>query len=1019
MTDTRVAELINQNNFVDILKNELYSLIDEELAKDIDMDCDLVDELVNAIEALEQCEDENPAVVLPIIFADGTILSKRIRNKVNGRKTFMRITAVAAAFAIILSGANQIPTTEGKSVLVYAVDEILEGISEIFGIKNLLEKEETPVTPEIEESTTLPDEEIGEQNNNENPQSPIQMVSLNLITYSKFKTSYLWKEELDLTGLKVVVVYSDDTEKTIPVSDCEISGFNSLKMGEQTVTVKYKGLSAHFKVTVSKTEQNNEATRQITNVECNSANKDIIVPKGTENPAVYKNVQYRYVYSDSTFSPWTTCKDAELISEYNSELLDTPQALTYRAPNGMEFTINVIVYDNTVPEEKTVTKLEVYKTPTAMKHYASNYDQYYMYVDDECDFSEFKIKVYFSDNTTETKTLGDSEIKTFGTISTERPSSYSGYTITFAYGDVTTTFKYEVIVKPEIQSYCFDEVMWDCYYINDAPEEFNTKGIVKAKMTDSNKEIYLDVEAKGYDPNKIGYIELEIYYEGEYLGNYTAGYIYGDTGYAVTDRPATSYTTTPPFSYRPSVRVAKCVGDGKFETYGDIKYELDDKPITNSKTYLESGVNSELSVAGITKFECWCEDSATVYYTVRSDFYIKEFGAHQAKVYLYNVTKQDNGSYVKADILQDLSYNVTIKEQPTSYIFEAPNNIKINIQDIYTEFYDKVHVYAVYKDGRKEEVFDYYISRYLPSSVTTSSCLRVYMRSADWERETFRNVYVYSEGYEDSFFINLKDKRKEYDNYYLVGTSKPSVQIDFASAEQSQIEYCSTNDSDDGELWSIEGWDTSTPGEKTATIIYHSPIGDLKTTYKYIVISEYNTNPIQLTFTNGQEAYDVRYGFIDGTYEIKFIDVVGRFYDLTDYTISYNQSIWSNGQYFIPVLNYTSPVDNKKYKFYFDKTERVGEVKSVSAQRLENGDVKITVETLYTPQNGYLKYRFYICGKYVYADTDSNIAEVIIPKDQWAEGNSKTYNLTAYIIDDESGEWYISREYQQAKVTIE
>ena len=141
-------------------------------------------------------------------------------------------------------------------MLVYAVDEILEGISEIFGIKNILEKEETPVTPEIEESTTLPDEEIGEQNNNENPQSPIQMVSLNLITYSKFKTSYLWKEELDLTGLKVVVVYSDDTEKTIPVSDCEISGFNSLKMGEQTVTVKYKGLSAHFKVTVSKTEQN-------------------------------------------------------------------------------------------------------------------------------------------------------------------------------------------------------------------------------------------------------------------------------------------------------------------------------------------------------------------------------------------------------------------------------------------------------------------------------------------------------------------------------------------------------------------------------------------------------------------------------------------------------------------------------------------------------------------------------------------------------------------------------------------
>mgnify|MGYP003293796245 CR=1 FL=1 len=113
MTNTRVAELINQNNFVSILKNELYVLIDEELAKDTEMDCDLIDELVNAIEALEQCEDENPAVVLPLIFADGTLLSKRIRNKVNGKKTLMRITALAAAFAMILSGANQIPATEG------------------------------------------------------------------------------------------------------------------------------------------------------------------------------------------------------------------------------------------------------------------------------------------------------------------------------------------------------------------------------------------------------------------------------------------------------------------------------------------------------------------------------------------------------------------------------------------------------------------------------------------------------------------------------------------------------------------------------------------------------------------------------------------------------------------------------------------------------------------------------------------------------------------------------------------
>ena len=1020
MTDTRVAELINQNNFVDILKNELYSLIDEELAKDIDMDCDLIDELVNAIETLEQCEDENPAVVLPLIFADGTILSKRIRNKVNGRKTFMRITAVAAAFAIILSGANQIPTTEGKSVLVYAVDEILEGIGEIFGIKNLLEKEETPVTPEIEESTTLPDEEIGEQNNNENPQSPIQMVSLNLITYSKFKTSYLWKEELDLTGLKVVVVYSDDTEKTIPVSDCEISGFNSLKMGEQTVTVKYKGLSAHFKVTVSKTEQNNEATRQITNVECNSANKDIIVPKGTENPAVYKNVQYRYVYSDSTFSPWTTCKDAELISEYNSELLDTPQALTYRAPNGMEFTINVIVYDNTVSEEKTVKKLEVYKAPTAMKHYASNYDQYYMYVDDECDFSEFKIKVYFSDNTTETKTLGDSEIKTFGTMSTERPSSYSGYTITFAYGDVTTTFRYDVIIKSEIHSYSINDRIWQTYYISNAPEEFPMTNVVSARMNNANQDVYLDVEVKGYDPNKLGFIELELYYEGEYLCDYVGGYIYGDTGYAVIERPITDGIANAPLNFRPYVVVAKCVGDGKFETYADIKYEIDDNPINDPSVNFESGADIELQAMGITGFKCTCIDNATVYYTVRADEYITEFGTHEAKVYLYNVEPvYGKYNYVerweRTDIAEDLSYTITIKEKPSYYRVEAPHNIKINIQDIYTEFYDKVKVYAVYKDGREEETDDYEIIRYLPTRPTTSSYLLVdiYLPNGNW---TTRTIYVYSEGYEDSFYITVEESRaKEYENVYLIGSTIPSLNIYLNTAVTK--EKCASTDSNNSNgKWAIEGWDTSTTGEKEATIIYHGPFGDLKTTYKYVVWEEYLEPKTEVILADSIDYYDFTVGLNKDEMTVFHINRIGKYEEIEDYEV-YFESTYIN-------ISYRYPKYSTRYstRFYIPESiPLVGTCKNHSFNVLENNDINIVVDNPYPPGNGYTLYLVTIFdeNKRKIGQIQSKVPEGTINASKFGFTNKEFIYIEYFIYVVKTDDTYGRTMYDSGQIKIE
>ena len=963
MTNTGVAELINQNNFVSILKNELYALIDEELAKDTEIDCDLIDELVNAIEALEQCENENPAVILPFIFADGTILSKRIRNKVNGKKTLMRITALAAAFAMILSGANQIPTTEGKSVLVYAVDEFLEGIGEIFGIEKLLEKEETPVTPEIEETTTTPkniEEEIQEQNKTPIATAP-EIVSIGLITYGSFKSSYLWKEELDLTGLKVVAVYSDDTEKVIPVSDCEISGFNSLKLGEQIVTVKYKGVSAFFKVTVSKTEQNNAETRKITNIECNVTGKDVIVPKGTENPAIANNVKYRYVYSDGTFSPWTVCKDATLVSEYDSELIDTPQTLTYQAPNGMTFTINVIVYDNTVPEEKVVTRLEIHKMPQAMKYYASNHSQYYLYVDEDCDFSQFEVKVYYDDRTTEIKTLADGEIQAFGTMGTERPSSYSGYTITFAYGDVTTTFKYDVIIKSEIHSYSINERIWRTYYVNDAPEEFPMNSVVVARMNDSNEDVYLDVEVKGYDPNKLGFIELELYYEGEYLCDYVGGYIYGDTGYAVIDRPITDGISNAPLNFRPYVIVAKCVGDGKFETYGDIKYEIVDDPITDPSVNLSSGTDSELQAMGITSFSCVCVDSSVVEYRVSADDYITEFGTHEAKVYLYNVSVSYEGKYqipkyTRESIAEDLSYTITIKERPSYYRVEAPENLKINIQDIYSEFYDKVKVYAVYKDGREEETDDYEIIRYLPTRPTTSSYLLVdiYLPDGNW---TTRTVYVYSEGYEDSFFIMLNDYDKELENHYLVGASRPNIRIDFNSAEK-RMNYVHTRYDDDDEVWDVEGWDTSTPGEKEATIIYHSPLGDFTATYKYVVVENYESANIDLSFNEPLEIYDVTTGFEDGSYSVIYKDRIGKEHIITEYDIEYELDY--------VICTFKNPKDPNttkllKYKWEIPENVKVaGAVENLNIEWLEDGRVKATIDCPVQPQNGYVQHKVYI-----------------------------------------------------------
>ena len=64
------------------------------------------------------------------------------------------------------------------------------------------------------------------------------------------KTEYTVGDELELAGMKVTAKYSDGSTEDIAVTDCEISGYDKTKTGEQTVTVTYEGKTNTFKVTV-------------------------------------------------------------------------------------------------------------------------------------------------------------------------------------------------------------------------------------------------------------------------------------------------------------------------------------------------------------------------------------------------------------------------------------------------------------------------------------------------------------------------------------------------------------------------------------------------------------------------------------------------------------------------------------------------------------------------------------------------------------------------------------------------
>ncbi|MBR4440710.1 MAG: bacterial Ig-like domain-containing protein, partial [Bacteroidales bacterium] len=71
------------------------------------------------------------------------------------------------------------------------------------------------------------------------------------------KLSYIEGEELDLTGGKITIVFSDETTEDIDLTNADVtlSAFDNTAIGEQVITVKYKGVEiGTFTVTVAKPE---------------------------------------------------------------------------------------------------------------------------------------------------------------------------------------------------------------------------------------------------------------------------------------------------------------------------------------------------------------------------------------------------------------------------------------------------------------------------------------------------------------------------------------------------------------------------------------------------------------------------------------------------------------------------------------------------------------------------------------------------------------------------------------------
>lgn len=104
------------------------------------------------------------------------------------------------------------------------------------------DKEENDKVDNKDENNKVDD---NEENKNESIGKKIETV----LIIPPTKVNYTKGEKLDLTGLNITVVYSDNTIEKIEGNNL-VKGYNKNKLGEQTLTISYKGFTRNYEIQV-------------------------------------------------------------------------------------------------------------------------------------------------------------------------------------------------------------------------------------------------------------------------------------------------------------------------------------------------------------------------------------------------------------------------------------------------------------------------------------------------------------------------------------------------------------------------------------------------------------------------------------------------------------------------------------------------------------------------------------------------------------------------------------------------
>lgn len=262
---------INDDLFYSSLIAELEEIIEGELSKDIDeMNAELIDDCCVAIENLQN-----------ILSGEETKVSKAIsgvENIINHHKKKLKsvfVASVACAAVAVLCAITSFKLANQNAQGSLKLNSFLD---------NNFIYEQTVTNPETEttenaqttnaekENTTFVGNEVTTivSQSTENQLTEIappvatkpipHIYKIAAIVPPGFRTEYTEISQIKLDGVAVIVYYSDNTEKTVWIDECDVKIGTPDKKGKTEITITYKYFDTSIYVNVKGEKERNPVT---------------------------------------------------------------------------------------------------------------------------------------------------------------------------------------------------------------------------------------------------------------------------------------------------------------------------------------------------------------------------------------------------------------------------------------------------------------------------------------------------------------------------------------------------------------------------------------------------------------------------------------------------------------------------------------------------------------------------------------------------------------------------------------